>query len=632
MKLRYVAAVLLLAAAAIVLLALFAPSEQAPGDASGAQSISVLRLGRAGEYGYASLLVNGTANVTMLAYDSMPRKQVVILNDSSGLGNITPFVQDLMPLSRYGMGVSVSERKVLSDNAVFVVATGALPSYVLDDLLFNATDAVVVYVGSPGLVLDGGGARQEDWYSRLDGAQKSRVVLYGTSPEEFVDANLSLAGSILENSWAVTHRSSALVSGEGRLTRSLPMNGSPYLRIIATVGSRAGLADSGALPRPQVGVEVSPQSLFPWEKFNAAFSLNWTNGTASLSVTKEGREEYGRELGRIREESYFPERMQLTEPGDHVLSIIDNSGVIGGTIIHVRDLRVDYTGSEGVSYIFNVTVDGAPLDNEKATVRLGNSTMEKDFYVSDGVLSVPAQLQQGGNVFSIRLLGTEKDVVVEYSQAGLADIYITYGIPGLLLVAAVYFGARMTRRPVYTLRVGETAGEIRKDVRMPVPTALSLFKSARRELGIGHSPITAHEYSVALKRFVTEGADVTEGNVEEILQRLVRKGFLESYRQHYQLKGEGDVRRNAMVRMIRDKLIQAGTPYRMRGRHFVTDRMEIGFFGDRFGGHAVAVIEDQRELSTLFGGMDAKSLAALRIRMANGSFRFVTLEQLDEVL
>jgi hypothetical protein len=631
MRLRYAVAAVLLAAAAITLLALFAPQEQAPGAGSGPQSAAITSLGRAGDYGYAYLTINGTANITMLAYPSPPLRRVVVLNDSASLGDVAPFALGLMPLRRYGFDVSVSGRRMLSNGTIFVVATGAMPSYVLDDIRYGVTDAIVVYVGKPGLVL-GNGVTQEDWYSQLDAAQKARVVLHDTTPDEFVEKNLSLSAEILENGWAIAQRADSLVSGNGRTTHSLAMNDSQYLRVIASAGGSVALADSGPMPRPAVAVDISPQSLFPWEKASIAFSLNWTNGTARMEITKEGADVYSKELGRIREANYFPERVQLIEPGDHILLISDNSGAIGGGVIHVKDLEVSYIGTEGLSYLFNVTVDGVPVNNEKATVHLGNSTLVKDFYVSDGVLSVPAQLQQGANTFSIGLLGTQRDVEVSYSQEGLADVYITYGIPGLLLVALVYFGARITRRPVYVLRVGETAGEIRKDMGMGVDTALSLFKSARKELGIGSSPITAHEYSVALKRFVTEGADVTEGNVEEILQRLVRRGFLESYRQHYQLKGEGDVKRNAMVRMVRDRLIQAGTAFRMRGRHFVTERMEVGFFGDKFTKNAAAVIEDQRELASIFESLDAKSLAALRIKMANGTFRFITLDQLDEVL
>ncbi len=631
MKLRYAVLAILIAAAAITVLALFAPPSQPAAAGNGSGYFTITGLGRAGDYGYAYLDLNGTVNVTLLSYLSPPLARVVIFNDSAAPGNVSPFVQDLMPLEDYGMNVSVTGAEMLVNGTVVVAATGAMPYYILEDLRYGTTDAVIVYVGKPDLVL-GNGVTQEDWYSELNASQRARVVLYDKSPDEFVDANLSLRNDILENSWAVAQRANALVSGNGMQTYSLDMNGSEYLRAIAVTDGQEGFVDSGRLPAPKIAVDISPQSLFPWEKCDISFSLGQTFGDAVMNVTDEGAVVYTKDLGSVTETNYFPERIQLSEPGDNILLISDDSGVLGGGIIHVKDLEIGYLGQEGVSYLFNVTVDGAPVDNEEATVHLGNSTLEKEFYVSEGVLMVPAQLQQGNNTFHMSLLGTERDVSVGYSQLSLEGVYITYGIPCLILVVLIYFGARMTRRPVYVLRVGETVGEIRKDVGMGVDTALSLFKSARKELGIGHSPITAHEYSVALKRFVTDGADVTDGNVEEILQRLVRKGFLESYRQHYQLKGEGDVKRNAMVRMIRDRLIQAGVAFRMRGRHFVTDRMEIGFFGDKFTKNAAAVIEDQREMSSILDAMDAKSLAALRIRMANGTFRFITLEQLDEVL
>lgn len=637
MNIRNIAIVLLAVSVAVLALLLLTAAPAPGAEVAGPRSLDILEIGRAGGYGYAALSYSGDANITMLAYDSPPLKKVTIINDPDavGNGNVSWFLDNLSGLKDYGFDVSITNNRVLG-HGIFVVPAGAMPSYVLDDLLGNVTDGIVVFVGRPDIVLRDGGVKKEDWYSALDERQRGRVVLYGVTPDEFIENGSSNSSSlfldVLDNAWAVRSRADTALSGNGTYTAVLSMNGSGYLRLIAEIGDKAGMVDSAGMSAPAVVITPTPESVFPWEKATLDFGLNKTNGTPTLTVLKDGQEVYSKELARVREENFFPERVQLTEPGNHVIRVTDNSGVIASGIIHVKDLQVAYEGSSGTSYLFNITVDGVPLDKGEAEVHLTNSTMEKTFYISGGELAVPAQLHQGANVFSISLLGTEKDVPVEYAQEGVADVYIKYGIPGIILVVAVYFGARMSRRPVYVIRVGEFAGEIRKEVRLRPQKALSLFKAIRKELGIGNTPLSAHEFAIALKRHVTEGADVTEGNVEEILQGLVKRGMLESHRQYYQLKGEGDVRRNSMVRRIRDKLIEAGVGFRTKGRRFVTEHLEIGFFGDKFSGNAAVVVEDPQELETIYSSLGQKELAALRVKLANGVVRFVTLDKLDDVL
>jgi len=635
MTLRDMAVVLLFALGALALAALLlTPAQQGAGAVTGGpQRLEILEVGRAGDYGYAVVDYEGSPNVTLLAYHSPPLRKVTILNEPGAIagGSLARFISDLSPLQAYGFTVDVSANKALG-HGIFVVPTGALPSYVLDDLRYNATDATVIYIGRTDLVLSSSGVTQEDWYSALDQRQLSRLIIHNTTPDQFIEGNASLSDEVLENGWAVRSRLDSALSGEGRHTLIVPMNGSEYVRLIASLGGKVAMVDSARMRQRGIPITPSPPSIFPWEKTAIEFSLNKTNGTAMLSISLDGKEVYSKPLSRVREENYFVERPQLNGSGNHVIRVTDNSGIIGGGILHVKDLRVDYLGSSGFSYNFNVTVDGTPVDSGEAAVHLDNSTLSKKFYISGGLLTVPAQLQQGVNVFDISFLGTERHVEVAYSREGLADVYLKYGIPGLLLVVIIYFGARMTRKPVYVIRVGEAAGEIRKEVKMPPQKALSVFRSIRKELGIGKNPITAHEFSLAIKRHVTEGADVTEGNVEELLQRMVKLGLLESHKQYYQLKGEGDVKRNAMMRRIRDKLIESGIAFRMRGGCFVTSQVEIGLFGERFSRNAVVVIEDQHELDSIHAGLTQKQLAALQVKLANGVLRLVPLDRLADVL
>src|SRR5208283_482166 len=104
------------------------------------------------------------------------------------------------------------------------------------------------------------------------------------------------------------------------------------------------------------------------------------------------------------------------------------------------------------------------------------------FYVSDGTLTVSAQLPQGQNVFNIEIAGSTIQIPYDNSQMPLLDFYLEYGTLGLLLILAVYFGARMTKRPVYSLRFGDSVGYVRQEITIPLERAMECFISVRRDM------------------------------------------------------------------------------------------------------------------------------------------------------
>jgi hypothetical protein len=630
MKLQNIVLIIALLLAALVLYFTISPVVIDTPVVENATAFNVLEIGRSQSVGYVVYSYRGDPQVKLLSYKSQPLKEVTILNESDSMGDAGVFLADLKELEDYGFSLKVSNDRILGDG-IFIVPTGAIPSYVLDDLRFNATEAIVVYVGKSDLILRNG-IKKEDWYDQLDEFQKKRIILYNHTPEEFQEAEKSLFIDVLENKWSTVNSINTTVSGHGKHTSSIDLKGGSYIRLIYSVGAAKGVVDSLELPSSGISISASPQSIFLWEKSTVSFNLNKTNGTAALSVWKDAGEVSQESLKRVTDENFFLKRLSFEEPGKHLIRISDNSGVIGSAIIHVKNLDITYLDSMGTTYRFNVEVDGVPLNNEKVMVNLANSTNKKEYIISEGILSVPARLSQGKNLFNIELLGTKQEIEVNYTQEGIADIYLKYGLPGLLIVLAVFFGARMSRRPVYTLRVGEVAGEVRKDVAMPTLKAIESFKSIRSELGIGKNPITAHEFSIALKRHVTDGADVTEGNVEEILQHLVKSNHLQSHRQYYQLKGEGDIRKNALVRMIRDMLIEAGINFKMKGKRFVSEHYEIGFFGDKFNKKAMIIVEDNKELDSIMNSLSKAQLAQIKIMISNGILQFVTIDRLENVL
>ncbi len=595
-------------------------------------TFSVLETGTAGQNGYAVFNYRGDGNLTLYSYQSLPKRNVVIINDSNAIDadRLPELVSRLQGLSAYGFNVSVSSEPRIG-NDIYILPTGAMPSYALFNLQQNSSTGTIIYMGDKNLIISNG-IKQLDWYDALTPQQQRRVVQFNGTLNDFMDSgNFTLDSLILDNGWMAQNSTNMSISGSDVKSAVVPMNGSGYFRIVYDFGELKGIYDSPYLKPVNLTLVPDPQTRYPWEKSQLQFSLNATNGTAFLTIKKDGKTVDHEQLMRVTDENVFIKKLEYNDPGDYVITVDDNSGVLASGLLQVRDLQVNLISQQGVTYVFSVSVDGQPLDNMEAMVALGNSTPRK-FYVSGGQIVIPAKLDQGENTFYFDIAGSTIPVVVNNQQDQLLSFYVKYGIPGLIIVLGVYFGARMTRRPTYSLRFGDSASYIRQEITLPVDRALESFQRIRRDMKIGQAPITPQEFTISLKRYLTNGADVTEGNVEEILKKLVKAGYLESHRDYYQLKGEGDVRRNALSRMVREKLIESGTQFTERDGKFATKDYEIGFFGDKFAGKAVIVVDDKSEEKSILSSMSRPESSRYLVMQANDMLSFVAIDRLSDML
>ncbi len=598
----------------------------------------VLETGMAGNDGYAIFNYRGTGNITVVSYDSEPSKDIFIINDSQAIEatRLPDLIDQLKTLEKYGYTVSMSNGTSMG-NGIYVLPSGAMPSYVLFGLYQNNSNATIIYLGATDLLLSSG-MKQHDWYSTLTLSQRKHILVYNTTLDEFMQKDGgSITRDILLFGATRQHNSTIRVSGSGLHTATIDLSNATRLRLITELDGLYGVYDSPRLqslppPANRTVLAPDPAAVFPWEKSTLQFSLKRTNGTAFLSISKDGNEVRHDILRRVTDVNVFLEKLQFSDPGDYVLRVTDNSGTIASGILHVSDLKVSLQQHIGTTYVFSVSVDGAPLTDSEAMVWLGNSSTKRKFYISDGLMTVSAQLNRGTNVFNLDMLGNVIQVPVENNSDPLLDFYIKFGIPGLGVILLVYFSVRVSKKPTYTLRVGDSATYIREEVRLPSAAALDAFKSARADLHLTNEPITPHEFSVELKRRVTNGADVTEGNVEAILKSLVKAGQLESHREYYQLKGDGDVRLNCLRRMIKEKLIEDGVEFKESGHKFVTKDYEIGFLGDKFTKKAIIVVDSDSELKSLLERLSDSERALLRIKQANDMLIFVPIDRLGGAL
>ncbi len=593
---------------------------------------SVLETGTASHYGYAVFNYRGEGNVTVLSHYKKPNRGVVIINDSDAIQatRLPELIEDVRALEDFGYEISVVEEPKIG-NAIYIVPTGAIPSYALFSLQQGTSNGTIIYIGEKDLLLSKG-IRSQEWFESLLPEQQGRIVHYNGTLDEFIEGGGTLADTILYETWNQEGNTTMKLSGAGLKTAVIELQDSEHLSLVYQLDSLYGVFDSYPLTTTNHTIDPSPRSIYPWQRSTLRFLLNKTNGTASLLVKKDGKVIEQEILRRVTDENVFIKRLQYDEPGEYVIEVEDNSGTIASGLLHVNELEFELIDSFGVTYVFSVTVDGEPLEDTEILVSLGNSTDKKKFYVSDGTLAVNAKLERGENVFHMETLGSNVPVIIYNDRVPLLEFYLTYGTSSLVLVLLVYFGARMTKKPMYRVRFGDAGTYIRQEIRIPPERAIESFKKVREDMNLGKNPVTPHEFSVSLKRYLTNGADVTEGNVEEILKNLVTAGLLEAHRDYYQLKGDGDVEENALRRMIREDLIESGVMFKEKGKKFITKDYEIGFFGSKFSKKGIIIVDSEAETRRILAGLSKEERARITIMQSNGTITFVPIDDLKDVL
>ncbi len=609
----------------------FVPTASAPQTESVNGTIQIGNISRLGDSMYVPVSYNGSGTVTMFTYAERPPKNVYIMTEKGiGSSRFEQFVQEIRAVEAQGLTVKlVGATKALTDG-IYIVASGAMPTYVLDKL--GRTNVTVVYIGKKDLVLSGSTVKTRNWYDELAPEAQKRVIVYEETLDEFVEGGEDLVTPILMNVWNVREQREFRLDGEnmaGTISMPLEKNANrTYARIIYQFGTR-GVVDSRPLER-QISPVESYYEVLPKERIDFRLELNRTNGTAYLVVEKDGMELRREKQNRIVDGGVIYQVLSFDEPGDYLIKVEDNRGTVSGAVAHVKKVAITLEEKRARTLVFGIAVDGAPVETLQAPISLDGGAPD-NVTINNGRLTLYTKLSKGMHTISINLFGTNYDVPVEENADDPLDIYVKYGLPGLALVAVIYVGATLSRRPTYMIRIGDAGEEIRKEMRISVKEALDIFRTTQQELGID-GPVRAHEFIFALKKHYTEGADVTEGNGEEILRELKKKEHVEEAMGYYQKAGAGQIRKNVMKRIISEKLIEKGIASRMRGDKFITQDYEVGFFGDTFSKKAIIVFESESDLKKARAALDERERASYAIKEYNGAVEFVSLERLDEVL
>ena len=447
----------------------------------------IQKYGNAGGQGFVIYSAAANGDLTLLSYSSKPSKSVFVVNEK-GFGNekFGLFVDSLRGLEHFGFNITEITPATEVTDGILVVPTGAMPAGTLKSV--SAADPSrlhVIYIGKKDMVLDGT-VKQSDWFGSLSSSVLSAISVVDMLPDEMVEKELvgQLANEILEARWMILNNKTIsvnAVSGAGNKTMILDMKGGTFMRIIPILCSfpqPASQQDSEcyrqafdfntiSLQTAQVSIDGA---VFPWEKAEVLVYLNKTNGTASMRIEKDGAWIETKELERVTEDEagIIPLRVGFETPGEYIITISDNSGDIGSALLHIKSLTILLNETrDGLYHQFDVRLDGERAEGLEFNVSLLNSTEKKKakFLATGGSVTVPAKLGKGLNTFVFEGLGGETFVKIDNTSENIYDVYLKYGPIGLILIIIAYIAARLGRKPIYIIRVGDIVTEKDKILR-----------------------------------------------------------------------------------------------------------------------------------------------------------------------
>lgn len=622
--------------AATVVMTLLAPKEvELPGG-----YVQPIKGGRAGVDAYYLFQANGSGSAALLALNEKPKTAVAVLSeqgiDQETTERFGEFVDKMSLLEDYGMSVEVvsaADLRMLRDY-VIIIPNGAMPKYVLDDLgSLHSRGNRIVYIGKTDFVLSRE-LRQDYWLAQLDNETKGRLTIKEMKLGDFLDAKGAveqLREEIVKNEWAKTGESDFEFSGfSGRKTLFVPMDYPGYYRFVYEAGGEKGFVDSQRLGLEPIKVTATP-SIFPWEKAELFFSINQSAGRVLYTLEKEGGQIAAEELGYVGSEKVFYYTFEFEEPGDYIFWVYDNSGKLGSAHMHVREIDVEIVEVRDVRVMFNITVDGEPVKSGKALVSLDGAE-EREFSISDGQMAVPARLRTGENNFRVRYLEYVETIAYNRKEEGIFEVYAKWLVPGLAIIIGVYVFANMRRRPTYTLRIEKMGKKKANTVWVTPEQIVDAIKDVEKSCGWKGVPISLRELMQSFKKNITDGADMYDGDLESLMKRMEEKGLVERHGDYYQLRGWGDVRKNVIMRKIRDALVLSGEKFRDAWGGFELDRFVVSTEYFNTNKHLIVVFEDEEEKRKFLDSMEPLSRAEIELKLENGKVTITTLDGLSEFI
>ena len=598
--------------------------------------VEIISKGRAGDFGYYLYNANGTGSVKLFGLDEEPRDRIYVLSETGiGMEPFNEFMDELDTLQEYGMTVEVIGRGDIRNvrDSILIVPTGAIPDYILNTIGSTGTFNTLIYIGKTDLKM-ASSLRKDYWYTQLDEETKEKIIVKEYTLEEFMDDSELMDEfkvELLENRWAVVSETEHVFENfNAERSLFVPLEETGYLRFLYHAGPRMGVDSTGLLPMESVNMETDGE-VYPWDRAAVSFTLANTTGKAFYTVEKNGIVLLSEDLGRIGIEKAFYYTYEFEEPGDYIVKVYDSSGMLGSTYIHVKDIQIEREATYDIRTVFTVTVDGEPLKSGDLYVSVNNEEAEK-YPIIDGHVTVAEKLQGGKNVFRVQYLEYKEDIIYTREQAGTIETYLNWGPFIIVFIIVVYVIASMRKRPGYTIKVEALARKERNVLEVSVDDILECFEYVQNRFGWEHVPIKLNELAYSVRKNVTDGADVLDGDLEAILKTLEGKEIVERYGDYYQLRGWGEVKRNVLMREARDILVKNGVRFKETKKGFDIGSALISSEYVDLKGKLILVFDGEEDVRRFMSALKGVERARLEVKKRNDMLKLVPIDRLEEIL
>ena len=481
------------------------------------------------------LFAQHNGSVSVLCSPQMLQGNVLVLEHAAapgmGSGIAGKIYGELASCGISARNASIASA-LASKNSVIIAPDGAVPSELAgsQSALEAANDRVVVISVLPGREIDANGA-----ISPSNASTDFEIIAMEPGGEE--DAARQAASGALLVDKAVP---AEFAGWEGERMLAVRLNWTAaYCRAIYSGPGECRFADSGRLEAPE-GRLSGPKSALEGQKTDFEFSPAPGSEVGRKlefeALVFSGRNQTQEEEipgGKITGGWASVFSLNFSRPGPQVVRVQDQFGrVHASAYVEVLGLEASPVSHEGNRYEFNVSLGNEPVDG-MVGVRLDGGE-QKQFYSSGGKLVVWASPAGGSRTmaFDYRGLQSSYDFVAE--GGGLAEEYLRYGLPALVLLAAVFLLLRAGRRVRYSIvfpQFAEPAPKIRPTTYREM---LEAWKRADKKFG-GHG-LAAYPEEIAA--CLSNGAPVDAQSLKRVLGQLVSAGKFAKSEGAYMPAGE----------------------------------------------------------------------------------------------
>ena len=533
--------------------------------------------------------------------------------------------------NKYGVDVETVDINDLSDikNSIIVVPTGRMPRCIYNslDTLFNNSNTVIYIGRNTDLLLDFDGALgsndrklkdlgylsiNKDFgtvYSPVNNTRRGYLIHISNTLNEFSNLD-SLAAQLVRisllESWEEYLGYSRFTTNHFVGKKTLFTSGSrtpgSVLRVIYEIviddaGQKLyGMYTSGYL-KTYSGMLSGPKNILPDQPFYYELYLNASYDqpvrlVLDMEVYKNGVliEQLGKHVDDISIKNVWNGRYRYDgeiDPGDYLFVLKDQYGNIYSKMyLHVYKVKIRLLSLEGNMYRFQILLDDQPLpkviSTDSISIAFDDGAKISRYISQDGVFEIYTYLSRGEHTMTVYLDGAEISGTFNNERLTIFDLYIQYGIIGLVIAVIIIVLFRHKPRLKYTIVIPKFSTERMRIFKIKSEELLRIFELVNKEFGWKKLPLRLNEIRYGIRKYASKEREiiVMDANLEKVLDSLVMKNLLYKLSEGYYApkkwyKDKEIAEQKVIARLIRDKLIENGVRFKEKGGVLEVDDLII---------------------------------------------------------